>query len=68
MKITLTRGATINLGNYESARIDISFEFKTEDYDLEERDGYLKEQLQKRVAEIQTAAGLPPHPTDRYTG
>lgn len=67
MKITISRGATINIGNYESARIDISAEAESTD-SLTELDTWLKTALQHSVHEIQVAAGLPPHPVERFTG
>ncbi len=66
MKITLTRGATVNLGNYESARVDLAVE-GTKDT-IVELDAWLKNWLAARVEEIQSEAGLPPQAPERFTG
>lgn len=75
MKVTLSRGATINLGNYESARIDLTIEGDDvvgtgEGFDKEvaRLDDWLKRALTPRVQIIQKEAGLPPHPVTRFTG
>lgn len=72
MKITITRGATINLGSYESSRIDISIEQETgkEDltYAVKQLDDWLIGQLTERVEAIQDAAGLPPQTAGRFFG
>lgn len=69
LKTTVSRGATVNLGSYESARVDISMEFDTESGMLfDDMDHEVVRRLRKAVQEIQTAASLPPHPTDRFTG
>lgn len=72
MKMTIARGATINLGSYESARVDISVESDVggEDrcYALEQLDEFVRAELAKRVTEITREAGLAPHPATRFTG
>lgn len=66
-KITITRGATVNLGNYESARVDLSVEFENS-AQLADHDEWLKLWLLKQVEAIQTEAGLPPKAAERFTG
>lgn len=72
MKITVTRGATVNLGSYESSRIDISIEEEIgkEDraYALTQLDNFLVKELSKRVEAVQEGAGLPPQPVARFFG
>lgn len=65
-KITITRGATVNLGNYESARVDLSVETTEDEY--EAADSWLKSWLIDQVEAIQTEAGLPPKAAERFTG
>lgn len=71
--ITVGKGATINLGSYESARIDFSITEK--DIPLVDIGGiidtitqrvnlYLKEEITK----IEQAAGLMPRGAARFTG
>lgn len=73
----ISRGATVNLGNYESARVDLELTAIGDASRplspslaevLAAVDGQLKAWLQAKVHEIQEAAGLPPHPVDRFTG
>jgi hypothetical protein len=71
--IRVTRGATINLGNYESARVEISAEVEVaEGQSMEGRidvvNAEAKTWLQKEAEAIQQAAGLPPRPVERFTG
>ena len=61
----LSRGATINLGNYESARVDLEV---IATGDLAKADQYVCTWIEHEVARIQEAAGLPPHPVERFTG
>lgn len=72
MKIIISRGATINIGNYESARLDISFELECEAEEavagLLNADVVLIGELHKRLKSIQSEAGLPPQPVTRFTG
>lgn len=69
MKITISRGATVNLGNYESARLDVSFEATGGD---EISAGELNELacsfLEEEVGKVQKAAGLPEFSAKRFTG
>lgn len=65
-KITITRGATVNLGNYESARVDLSIETTREEFTND--DLHLKNWLHEQVEAIQTEAGLPPKAAERFTG
>lgn len=72
-KISVSRGATINLGSYESARLDLGFEVEIgagEDVDnvLTDIDDSLCRRLRERVEGIQQEAGLPPNPGCRFTG
>lgn len=62
----ITRGATVNIGNYESARVDLEVSGDAEDFD--EADNFVKKWLHEKVAAIQDAAGVPPHPVERFTG
>jgi len=69
----ITRGATINLGNYESARVEISQEVDlTEDDEgqpvFEALNDEVKARLAAEVEKVQEAAGLPPRPAERFTG
>lgn len=65
----LSRGATVNLGNYESARVDLEIVFTPKaESEIADHDSWLKTWLETRVREIQEAAGLPPHPVERFTG
>ena len=84
MKITISRGATVNLGSYESARIDISCEAYVEDINRDEVvavtgplhaqqtredvDNYVHGWLRKEVEKIEAAAGVPPRGADRFIG
>ena len=75
MKITISRGATINIGNYESSRLDMSFEEQVDGLSLEALetftsgwDKWLVKELSKRIKSVQTEAGLPPQPVTRFTG
>jgi hypothetical protein len=73
--IRVTRGATVNLGSYESARVEVSWEL---DVDSQQGKDFetlsqavsksCKEFLAKEVEAIQQAAGLPPRPVERFTG
>ena len=65
--IRIARGATVNLGNYESARFDIEVVGDT-DGSFEYLDAWLRRVVELKVQEIQEAAGLPPHPVERFTG
>jgi len=74
-KITISRGATINLGNYESARVDCSLEATTPDQRGEsmeeiraELNIYNNEFLNQEVQKIEQANGLPPRGAGRFTG
>ena len=67
----ITRGATVNLGNYESARVDLELTFtagETNMDDIVPMDVDLRKWLGDQVRSIQEAAGLPPHPVERFTG
>lgn len=66
-KMTISRGATINLGEYESARVDVSVELEDEST-FEGQDCWLKVWLEDQVDKIQSAAGLPPKAPERFTG
>jgi hypothetical protein len=70
--IRVTRGATVNLGNYESARVEIAAEVEVKDGDTKAALGATnlecKAFLKKEVEAIQQAAGLPPRPVERFTG
>lgn len=75
MKITqykVARGATINLGSFESARVDLEVTVVVAENDVTEpwsvADALLKEWLQEKVIEIQDAAGVGPKPAERFTG
>lgn len=69
VKVTITRGATINLGNYESARIDLSIDLgDTTAEKWDEADARLCAWLEQEVEKIQNEAGLPPRPASRFTG
>lgn len=72
MKMTVSRGATINLGSYESARVDITVESEIGDesrgYAIDQLDKFVVEELVKRINEITREAGLAPHPATRFTG
>lgn len=70
MKITITRGATVNLGNFESARVDLSVEVDAGmlSEGVKETDDYVKDWLSNSVLAIQDAAGLPPRPAERFVG
>jgi hypothetical protein len=72
--IRITRGATINLGNYESSRVEVSSEVEVGGTPEEAEAGCVmvneecKRFLKKEVEAIQQAAGLPPRPAERFTG
>lgn len=72
MKMTVQRGATINLGSYESSRIDIAVECdigeEDRNYALEQLDTFVRAALNARITEVTRAAGLAPHPATRFTG
>lgn len=74
MKIVrVTRGATINLGNYESARVEIAGEYELSETDtseeaLAECDRFCREFLAQQIEEIQTASGNPPRSPGRFVG
>ena len=68
MKITISRGATINLGSYESSRIDIGCEVEGDTKDFQAADKWVIDQLNKAVKDIQVSAGLAPNPVARFTG
>ncbi len=73
MKITISKGATINLGNYESARVDMTVEIDHRTDDLTTLDPTKLEDvidiyLTKKIEEIQQQAGLPPTDPKRYIG
>lgn len=70
MKITITRGATVNLGNFESARVDLSVEVDAGmlSEGVKETDDCVKDWLSNSVLAIQDAAGLPPRPAERFVG
>jgi hypothetical protein len=59
-------GVTMNLGNYESTKLEVwdEDEDRTHDEMLNELREFVKEQIER----VQEAAGLPPTPADRYTG
>lgn len=59
-------GVTINLGNYESTKLEVWDE--SEDQTHAEMLKDLREFVQSEVERVQEAAGLPPTPADRYTG
>jgi len=76
-KISVSRGATVNLGNYESLRIDITHECEIE-YDAADEDEridwekdiseWCKEFLRREITNAQEAGGLPPQSVERFTG
>lgn len=77
MKISISRGATVNLGSYESARVDISLEANTEDAPLEVQteasyadwlDNFVSSWLSAQVEDIEKGAGLPPRGASRFIG
>lgn len=65
-KISVSRGATVNIGSYESARVDLGIE--AEDTTFEEVDALVKAALAEAVEAIQEEASLPPNPAGRFTG
>ena len=68
MKITISRGATINIGNYESARVEIGAEIDGDTKSLQELDEWVTTELHKAVKLIEKQAGLPPASSKRFTG
>ncbi len=68
-KFTITRGATVNIGSYESARVDVAVEFSDDDGEtFAKTDLWVRGWLEAQVEAIQTEAGLPPKPCERFTG
>lgn len=72
-KVIINRGATVNIGNYESARVDITQEgVPTDGETLEEIAAVLNDTarnwLAVEVAAIQEEAHVKPLPTSRFTG
>lgn len=73
MKVTIGRGATVNLGNYESARVDVTVEFEADtsltfDEATREANKAICEWLEEEVANIQAEANTKPLPVTRFTG
>lgn len=72
--VTVSRGATINLGDrtFESSRIDLTVQIECgqEDmtYSLETLDEWLVDQITKRIQAIQKEAGLLDTSASRFTG
>lgn len=74
-KIRVSRGATVNLGNFESLRLDISFEIEEEWADEDQKTSFenmvstwCKEHLRREITDAQEAGGLPPQSVERFTG
>lgn len=81
MILRISKGATINLTNYESARAEVTIEQEFAPIGplqlLAEEDvkhaydrlaGIINGLLQDEVTAIQSEAGLPPHNPKRFTG
>lgn len=74
IKISIAKGATVNLGNYESARIDVSFELQLDIDDDNVDDGITllskrcNNFLRNQVDDIEQSAGVVPRGTERFTG
>lgn len=49
MKISISRGITINLGNYESARFDYGIEFNSDLYDEDEMLETIEQALKNQI-------------------
>lgn len=72
--ITISKGYTVNLGNYESARGDYTITAELPDSLAEQAitqkaiENSVNAWIQREVKKVQEAAGLPPLPSDRFTG
>jgi hypothetical protein len=64
MKVSVSKGATINLGNYESARVDITVEDDT--LGASEIEEMVDSWLRKEVEKIEVGAGIPPRGAKRF--
>jgi hypothetical protein len=69
---TIGRGATVNIGNYENARIYFEFDISDEPCGCTEEgfkalDDWVKRYLQDRIEEIQELNGTV-YPSERFTG
>ena len=58
LKFTVTYGKTVNLGNYESARIDLSYEFRRDEMDPEEAFLLVKTKVDYWEKELKEARGI----------
>ena len=69
--LRVTKGATVNLGNYESARVEVSAEAdpdgENEDT-LTELTEWIDNFLTVQIRSIEDAAGVPLRDAKRFTG
>ena len=52
LKFTVSYGRTVNLGNYESARIDLSVEFWRDEVDINQAFEEVMREVHYRVADL----------------